>query len=416
MKTTVTTDRAIVRDSAKRVAEIANLPEQQEKVRLWKACNDLQPERAMVLATQQPWDELDSAWVTLECQDPAYREMELRLKRLIVRHEHIPDDFPILNLYRVMLRVSGIGYGDYGVDLKQVNSEDEHGSYRIENAIENEADLSKLHPRPVRIEQEATEQAMNFTQEAIGDILHVTCSGRPLWRYGLTRVLIHMRGLGQMMLDMYDNPKLIHRLMAFLRDDFLRELDILEADGGILPNAAPDHVTGSGGLSPTSDLPSLPCDVSVSPRECFCWAESQETVGVSPAMFEEFVLQYQRPIMERFGLVDYGCCEALHDRLPLIMQYVPNLRWVAVSPWAERRKCAEFLGKKYVYVYKPNPSTICAPVPDWNTAQRDIRVTLAVARDCPTHICMKDTQTFCREPQRITQWCEMAVNVAKEMA
>ena len=55
-------DRTIIRDLACRVAEIAAQPEQAEKIRLWKACNDLKPERAMVLAIQQPSGELQAAW------------------------------------------------------------------------------------------------------------------------------------------------------------------------------------------------------------------------------------------------------------------------------------------------------------------------------------------------------------------
>ena len=36
------------------------------------------------------------------------------------------------------------------------------------------------------------------------------------------------------------------------------------------------------------------------------FAESQETVGVSPRMFAEFIFPDQLPILERFGLNCYG--------------------------------------------------------------------------------------------------------------
>ena len=41
-------DRVILRELAARVAEIAALPVQEEKKRLWKALNGLKPERPMV--------------------------------------------------------------------------------------------------------------------------------------------------------------------------------------------------------------------------------------------------------------------------------------------------------------------------------------------------------------------------------
>jgi hypothetical protein len=85
------------------------------------------------------------------------------------------------------------------------------------------------------------------------------------------------------------------------------------------------------------------------------FAESQETVNVSPEMFEEFVFQYQLPILSRFGLNCYGCCEPLNKRWYIIKR-IPGLRRVSVSPWAQFDDIAEKLGKNYVLSYKPNPA------------------------------------------------------------
>jgi len=239
--------------------------------------------------------------------------------------------------------------------------------------------------------------------------------GRGNWRYGLSRVLIHMIGLENMMLYMYDNPDLLHKLMGFLRDDYMNELDLFEREQAIMANNVPDANLGSGGLAPNSTLPAggtMPAPL----KQCWCWAESQETVGVGPKQFDEFVLAYQIPLMNRFGMVDYGCCEPLDHKIDILVKKVPHLRWMAVSPWSDRKLCAEKMGYKYVYVYKPNPSRICAPVAEWDAAEQDIRETLDIARGCPIHIVMKDTSTFHGEAERTTKWCEMAVRIAKEMA
>jgi hypothetical protein len=100
----------------------------------------------------------------------------------------------------------------------------------------------------------------------------------------------------------------------------------------------------------------------------------------------------------------------------LLIAKVPRLRWVAVSPWANREALAEQIGRAYVYVYKPNPARICSPDPDWQAAEQEIRETLEIARGCPIHIVMKDTHTFHRQSDRITQWAEMASRVVREMA
>jgi len=410
-------DKTILRDLAKRVAEIAALPEQAEKARLWKACNDLQPERAMVYADPQGgWQELDEAWMCLGCEDGALRRIEHSLRRRILRYEHIPDDFPITGRFDVGVSIAGLGYGDYGLDLETVHSTSDRLAYRIVPAIQDEADLAELHPRPVRIDHEATDRRVAFLDELFGDVLRVRKRGMSQWRYGLTRVLIHMRGLEHMMLDMFDNPGLLHRLMAFLRDNFLREIDILEDADAVSVNDEPDDAIGTGGLCAASDLPGDELEGPVGVKHCACWGESQESVGIGPKQFDEFVLAYQLPILRRFRLVAYGCCEHLDQKYDLLFSQVPNLRWVAVPPMADRRLAADKIGDRYVYVYKPNPSRICVPEPAWDAAERDIRETLKVARGCAVQIVMKDTSTFCDEPERVTRWAEMASRVAQEMA
>lgn len=48
-------DYLILRELGNRVAEIAALPVQQEKKKLWTANNDLHPVRPMVYIDQLPW-------------------------------------------------------------------------------------------------------------------------------------------------------------------------------------------------------------------------------------------------------------------------------------------------------------------------------------------------------------------------
>ena len=410
-------DKNVLRDLVKRVVEIASLPEQAAKIRLWTACNDLNAERAMVYADPaNGWSELEAAWIELQCEDRLLRQWEHRLRCKLLRHEHIPDDFPILNTFDIPTEVTGNGEDDYGLALKKAHSKCTDGAYHIEPIINNDKDLQKLHYRPIQINHNTTDQNVDLAKELLGDILDVRKAGKTYWRYGLTRVLIHMHGLEEMMLNMYDNPGLIHRLMGFLRDDFLREIDLFERENAVGLNNKPDNVNGSGGLGPTTSLPGENFDGTPKIENSICWGESQETISVSPRLFDEFVLQYQIPIMERFGLTDYGCCEPLDSRLDLLIAKIPNLRWVAVSPWADREVCRNKIGNKYVYVYKPNPATICSPEPNWDQAERDIRHTLSITKGCSVHIVMKDTSTFCNEPERITRWARMATRIAKEMA
>jgi hypothetical protein len=401
-------ERSILRQLAGQVAEIASLPIQAERAGLWQQMNQLKPARPLVLADpQNGWDELVPE-TALQCQDSLLRSWEMALRRLVFHHQHIHDDWPVTNWFNVYWVVE---VGGYGLQETQVRSE-EKGSYTWDAPIKNYADLKKLHPREIKIDHAQTAHNLALAEDILGDLLKVRRSGEATCRTRLTRVLVHLRGLQQMMLDMYDNPGLMHDLMAFLRDDLLHEWQVYEREGLLTLNNQPDSLLGSGSLGHTGQLPAGDFKGQVRMQDMWCWGESQETVGVGPDQFDEFVLQYQLPLMNRFGLVDYGCCEPLDNKFDLLIRHIPRLRSVAVSPWCNRQLAAEKLGDRYVYVWKPNPSLICAPQPDFDSAEKAIQETLEIARGCNLVIVMKDTSTFHQEPWRITRWSDMASRLA----
>ena len=152
------------------------------------------------------------------------------------------------------------------------------------------------------------------------------------------------------MMDMIDRPRLIHRLMSLLRDGTLRKLDLLQERGLLSLNNDGTYV-GSGGFGWTHELPQPDFAGQVRSADMWGFAESQETVGVSPDMFGEFVLPYQLPILERFGLNCYGCCEPLDKRWHVVSGSQPAAR-VGVA-WANCADMAEKLGNRYIFSCKP---------------------------------------------------------------
>jgi hypothetical protein len=393
------------------VAEIAARPVQMERARLWQAMNSLHPERPLVLADpQNGWCEL-APETELECRHPLLRGWEQALRRLVFRGQSIHDDWPVIDVFNVGWVVE---VGGYGLQETQVRSE-ERGSYAWDAPLKTRADLEKLHPREIRVDHAQTAQHVALAEDILGDVLKVRRMGEAMCRVKLTRVVIHLRGLQQMMLDMHDDPGLLHSLMAFLRDDFLHEWQVYEQEGVLTLNNRPDSLLGSGSLGHTSELPAVGFSGQVRMQDMWCWGESQETVGVSARVFDEFVLQYQLPLMNRFGLVDYGCCEPLDKRFDLLIRQIPRLRSVAVSPWCSRLIAAESLGDRYVYVWKPNPALICSPAPDFAAAEKDIRETLEIARGCNLVMVMKDTSTFHNQPWRITHWTDMARRLVEQV-
>ena len=85
-------DRSILRDLAKRVADIAGLPIMAERRKLWKRHNSLRPARPMILVFPEgSWRELIPE-ASLECADETARARERALRRRIYTHEHFDDD------------------------------------------------------------------------------------------------------------------------------------------------------------------------------------------------------------------------------------------------------------------------------------------------------------------------------------
>jgi hypothetical protein len=139
----------------------------------------------------------------------------------------------------------------------------------------------------------------------------------------------------------------------------------------------------------------------------FC--ESQERVGVSPKLFEEFVFAYHLPILERFGLNIYGCCEPLDSRFEIIRR-IPRLRKVTVSPWSDARGMAEMIGRDYIYSRKVNPAVIAHPVIDEAQIRKGLRDTLAAAarNNCRVEILMRDVMTLGGNASNIIRWTQIA--------
>jgi hypothetical protein len=221
----------------------------------------------------------------------------------------------------------------------------------------------------------------------------------------MTWTLIRLRGLEQIMLDMLDDPDGLHRIMAFLRDGHLARLDFLESNGLLSLNNDGTYV-GSGGFGWSRELPAPDFAGRVRTIDMWGFGESQETVGVSPAMFAEFVLPYQLPLLERFGLNCYGCCEPLDSRWEHVAR-IPRLRRVSVSAWADVRRMAERLGNRYIFSWKPRPADLASPHFDEDAVRGYVREMLQATRDCRVEVIMKDNHTIGRDPRRVVRWVEI---------
>ncbi|MFQ3587429.1 MAG: hypothetical protein SNJ74_08545 [Fimbriimonadaceae bacterium] len=392
-------DRDVLRRLAAALRERADLPAMAERRRAWYAHNALETCRPLVVCFPEgAWSEIFPA-SALECETDFARELELEMRMRLFTCDEIGDDSvvePVLDVRRA------IDLGNFGYDIP-VRFGDNRGSYVWEPPIQDLGTApDRLRYRQPRCDEAETDRRLALAEEMVGDLLVVRPRSQIWWSLGLTWKIIELIGLEALMMAMIDEPDNLHRLMAWMRDEHLHYIGWFEERGLLSPNHA-DQYVGSGGFGYTNELQP---NGSVRLADIWGFAESQETVGISPGMFAEFVLPYQLPILEKFGLNCYGCCEPLHQRWQNV-QKVPRLRRVSVSPWADQERMAEYLGRDYVYSRKPNPAPVCIGF-DEDAIRKDIAYTLEVARGCCVEIILKDTHTVEGDPTRFRRWVAIA--------
>jgi hypothetical protein len=404
-------EREVLRGLAARVAELAARPVEEKKKTLWYRLNDLEDTRPLVFCDpENGWNEIITQDRIL-CQKPLFRVWEMHLRKEIFWGEEMGDDRVVEPFFNVPYNYQDTGWG-----LHERNRGGENGgSYVWESPIKDyEHDIPKLSYPEILVDYPMTNRILNLAQEVFGDLLDVRLRGIWWWTLGMTWDFIKLRGLENFMVDMYDRPEWVHRLMAFLRDGTLRKLDFLETHGLLALNTEGTYV-GSGGFGWTRQLPRKDFDPQrVRTIDMWGFAESQETVGVSPAMFEEFVFPYQKPILERFGLNCYGCCEPIDPRWHVVKDF-PRLRRISTSPWADRSRMRDMLGRDYVMSLKPSPSPLAVPYLDEKEVRRQIREDLQTTKGCRVELIMKDNHTIGGNPKNVTTWCRIAREEAERL-
>ncbi len=394
-----TADKNLLRELAGLVAARAAFPVQKEKRLLWQKHNDLDTRRPVVFCDpENGWNEI-IAEEQLQCTGALARRWEIVLRKELFWSDRMRDD-------KVIEPFFDIGYtrseDNWGVYSQQRGGSG--GSYVWEPALKDEKDIDKLHPPHFEVDLETTDATVSLAWETFGDVLGVRLLGIWWWSFGLTLDLSLWRGLEQIMFDMIDRPQLIHRLMAVLRDGYMEKLNHLEAQG--LLNSNVDQYVGSGGFGYTEQLPKAEAGRPVNTRDMWGFCESQETVGVSPDMFAEFIFPYQLPFLEKFGLNCYGCCEPLDARWSVIKS-APNLRRISVSAWADVSKMADLLEDKYVFSWKPSPADLAEKIIDEGKIREKIRSTLDATRNCNLEIIMKDNHTIGNNPENVVRWVQI---------
>ncbi len=401
-------DRTILRVLAHRVADIAALPIQAERREQWKQHNSLKSLRPMILVFPEgSWEELLTE-KDLLCEEDKARRIEWQLRSRIYYHEHFQDDTVIEKEWVVQTAIHNSGWG---LQPRRIPSPDRRGAWLFDPVIHQPADLHKLRFPEIHCDEVETQCRLNMAQDLFGDILDIKLKGAGHISYHLMNEYTALRGLEEVMMDMVLNPGWLHEAMTFFTEGHQRVLQqYVEQNLLSLNNDA--TYQNSGGNGYTDELPAPGFDPDhVRPCDMWASAEAQEMAGVSPAMHAEFILQYEKQLLEPFGLTGYGCCEDLTHKLADVFT-LPRIRRISISPFADVDKCAPQLQGDYIFSWKPNPAHL---VGEFDEARIRAYIQHAVdvtqAHGCVMEMVLKDTHTCEHQPARFDRWLAIARDV-----
>ena len=119
------------------------------------------------------------------------------------------------------------------------------------------------------------------------------------------------------------------------------------------------------------------------------------------------------PIMERFGLVNQGCCETLDDKIDMLCT-IPNLRRILMGPLANLKKGCEQIGEDYIVSWRPSPAIISTGF-DECQIRKTIQQGLKDSRGCHIEIMLNEMMTVEGDLTRLVKWTEIATQEAESV-
>lgn len=402
-----TKDIIILRELAKKLEEIAALPQQEIVKRQWIQLNKLQPERPMFTIDQICWHEMnvDDA-LTLTCENPFYRQIEMDLRRQLYRFKYLKDDYVYEPVLLVPKTVIGLNHGMQKEEDVLVLNEDKEAiqAHHFYDQLETEDDLEKIKVPDFYIDKEKTKRDQEMAEDAVGDILQVIMDGVD-FGFDMWDMIVEWRGFDNLFMDMASDPDFIMKIVDKATEVHLQILDRLEEKNLLMKRRQRIHCSGAF-------TDELKCENPTHPKakESWTYGMAQILYNVSPQMHNEFEFANAGKWYERFGLGYYGCCEPLDDRLEYVKK-IPNIRKISCSPWVKNyERFAEELEGKYVMSHKPAPAFLVDG--RWNPEK--IRENLKMLLDasnkynCPCEFLLKDISTVSNKPERVFEWSRMA--------
>ena len=397
-------DKSILRDLAKKQMECASSPENKKREDEWYKHNDLKGSRPLV--TVDEWTFGHELARPLSCETEMGRDFESRLMDEIIAREDIDDDRSTPDFFPVKEKS---WFTPFGMESKRIKVDDGIAYEYEHKVLDLETDRFKLKgskwgmrfsdkdpndkspngksPNDRGPNDIDSDEEFQIACDVFGDIMPVKLvSAYP--EYSMSQILIRYMSMENMLFALMDYPEWIHETFDRLTCDLFSYYKEKEQAGVLITNCL-NQKLAQGTYSHTNDLN---YKKGAAMSDMWGYFDSQETVGISPKMFEEFFFPYYKRIMDMCGLVNYGCCEPVDKIWDNCLSKCKNIRKLSISPWCDEEFIADKLrGSSTIYHRKPSPNLVGA-VGDFDEGQyrEHILATLKAAKGCKLEFSLRD--------------------------
>lgn len=402
-----------LRALANEYMEIASLPIQREKMELWKAFNRHDSTRPMVLIDQLPWNELNQdGELTCISEDPFLQQIEFFLRSTIYKWKHFPVDMVVEPFLTIPFSTRNSGWGiDVEQEVAVTDKESSVVSHAYKNQLKEEADLDKIKDMAITLDKNESREWLETAKYLFDGILPVRQAGGPFVHLGIWDVLAERMGVEDIYFDLIDRPEFIHKIMEKMTNSALAGIRQMNELGLVDTSANLCHCSV---IYNDEQLPDFGAGQGNDTHHAWGFGLAQLFTSVSPDITEEFEVPYISRLAQEYGMLYYGCCDRLDDRLDIV-QKIPHVKKISCSPWSNREAFAEKLRKDIVMSNKPSPSFLATEHMDYDAVAADLRrtCTAAAKNGIALEMILKDISTVRYEPERLTKWADCAMRIVK---
>lgn len=398
-------DREILRALAKKQREYAESDRNRCNEQEWYRHRRFENGRPLIVVEMDTFEH-EIIPQKIKCETELGQKIETTLYRNFLNFELFEDDKVVADFFPINW-LTWFHLFDVVVDVTHATTDTGgnlgHQFNHVINSLDE--DMANLKQTTYGVDKEGTLAYKTVVEEIIGDILPVKLNGSCIYVVP-TQDLVHLMGMENMFLAMYDKPELLKNMMDRIADDYINYIRFLESENLLMTTTGNQHL-GQGTLCYTEELPSN--KNSYLSLDLWGFMDSQETVGIAPSMFGEFFFPAYKRIAQEVGLLSYGCCEPVHDIWIDYLSTLPNLRNISISPWCDEVFMGNQLrGKKVIFHRKPSPNYLGVhPELDEKGLRDHIRKTIEAAQGCQLEFAQRDVYTIHHNVDKVRRYVEI---------